>query len=366
MKKYYALLLDVCNWTQESSEDLRNHILNKLLTVSNIEIVGTDKFIVYEEVDYERFINFLKKTFKEPIAINNEKFYISFRIGIAEYLPYTSKSLIVQNCFLALKRIKNAPPWSYEVYSETLQEQYKIARMLQYAIENNLVAIKYQPYYDIHTGKICGAEALARIKIEGQEISPGKFIPVAEEFGYMPQLEVLILKKIWEETKNLNPMKVSINISSYPYDGKQFEELCYYLEQIACIHDVVLEITEESKFFDKVNNLCSTITKEFFLALDDVGKGYNGINRFIHGIDIVKLDMSYTSQIHNPQIELIVKTLIDLSHKLNLHVIAEGVETEEQLKKLTELRCDCVQGYLISKPIDVLELQNWLTKEQAS
>ena len=252
---------------------------------------------------------------------------------------------------------------------------------LKYVIERNQLELYYQPKVFAETNQIVGGEALLRWNHpEWGIISPNDFIPLAEKTGFINEIGKWVKKtackqnKAWQDA-GLPKIPISINLSatrflesdliSHIMDTLKESKLeAQYLE---------IEITEtfllenEIVVFSVLDELRNIGIK---IALDDFGTGYSSLsslNRFKGKIDILKIDRSFIQDLsssHEEDSNFIVKMIIQLSHQLKMSVIAEGVETNEQLTMLQKYNCNMIQGYLYSKPIPAIEFAKLLKKDK--
>lgn len=238
---------------------------------------------------------------------------------------------------------------------------------LQRAIFNHQLHLNYQPIFSLVNEQIVGFEALVRWrhKVRGL-VSPTEFIPVAEETGLILPLGAWVLSEamrclmMWrEQFPNVRPLSMSVNLSgiqlSSPDLGALIDEL---LEKFSLSGaSLKLEITE-SMFMENAGAagllLEELKTKKIQFCIDDFGKGYSSLSYLHHlPIDTLKIDREFISgMVFDSKDFDIVKTIIGLAHSLGLDVVAEGIETREQLRRLRDLGCECGQGFFFSKPLD--------------
>lgn len=231
-------------------------------------------------------------------------------------------------------------------------------------LKDNLFMLYFQPIYNLFTGKITGAEALVRLKDnEGQILSPGFFIPVAECTNQIYPLEYWIVKtalaykKTWED-KGFDKYTLSINLSAKSLiHDEHFKKLLELIKTSDVnLKDIIIEVTETAiipnsdKAFENLKTLKDCGIK---VALDDFGTGFSSISHLEElPVDIIKFDRSLIKKIpKNTKTSSILKALFSLSHDLGYDVVAEGIETEEQLNFLKELECTKGQGFLFAKPV---------------
>ncbi|SER69126.1 bifunctional diguanylate cyclase/phosphodiesterase [Psychrobacillus sp. OK032] len=254
------------------------------------------------------------------------------------------------------------------IHSHQLNKSFSLESSLPYAIEQNQLELYYQPKINAKTNQIIGAEALIRWNHpKWGIISPNEFIPLAEKTGLINEIGKWVKytacaqNKTWQEAE-LPMIPISINLSA-----SRFLERDLICNIIRTLKDTKLEpqyleieITETSLLeneeivFSVLDELRDLGIK---IALDDFGTGYSSLsylNRFKGKIDILKIDRSFIrdlSSSHEEDSNFIVNMIIQLSHQLKMNVIAEGVETTEQLQVLQKYNCNTIQGYLFSKPL---------------
>lgn len=234
--------------------------------------------------------------------------------------------------------------------------------------ENNNIYLDYQPQLDLKTNRICGFEALARMKSEelGQ-VSPIEFIPIAEESNLIIDLGLILLKKTCIFLNKLNKQGfndiiIAVNVSVKQILRHDFANNVMKIIEETNIKasNLELEITESEVVdkFDIVNmNLAKLKNIGISIALDDFGTGYSSLARLrLLSIDRLKIDKTFIDRISKSEFEnVIVGDIISLSHKLGLKTVAEGVEEEGQKSYLINNKCDIMQGYLFSKPVSQKE-----------
>ena len=224
-----------------------------------------------------------------------------------------------------------------------------------------------QPKYSAEIGKICGAEALVRwITPEGKIVPPGQFIPLAENTGFVRELDKVIFMQVCDLQKNILeqgiiPVPISVNVSRQLLYDKYFADFyCNYMKQLEIPTNLVeLEITE-SAFFEDIDLFRSTLEKlrnfGFRILMDDFGTGYSSL-MMLHSvpIDIIKLDKSFIDDYEDEKGSSIIQCVLNLAKMLKLPVVAEGVETKEQYLYLKNSGCEVIQGFYFSKPIPTEE-----------
>lgn len=253
--------------------------------------------------------------------------------------------------------------FTHEMHNEAL-ERLSMERDLRLALERNEFYLNYQPQVNIASGQLVGVEALVRWKhpVRGT-VSPGYFIPLAEEAGLIESIGEWVLRtackdnKYWQDL-GLDPLMMAVNLSARQFVQADICEIIQSALRDSGLdhHYLDVEITE-SLLVQNVEKVMETLNKlkssGICLSMDDFGTGYSNLGYLIKfQFDKLKLDQSFVADITtNPDNAAIARAIIALAHNLRLKVIAEGVETEAQLNYLRTLGCDEMQGYFFSRPV---------------
>jgi EAL domain-containing protein (putative c-di-GMP-specific phosphodiesterase class I) len=248
---------------------------------------------------------------------------------------------------------------------------------LQRALRRQEFVIYYQPIVNLETQKISGFEALIRWQHPDRGmVSPGEFIPCMEETGLIVPVGIMVLKKACEQLRQWhqqgwNTLTMSVNLSA-----RQFASLTLLADIDRILAEtgvspahLKLEITE-SAIMENAQRAIELTQKlrsrQIHISIDDFGTGYSSLgylNRF--PVDTLKIDRSFVSQIQGENRDYqVVNAIIALSNQLELAVIAEGIETQEQLRSLQQLGCQFGQGYLFAKPLPALEVEDRYLRHQ--
>lgn len=311
-----------------------------------------------------------------PIEVADKSLIITTSIGISLMPEHATDAgeLLIQ-AGMALKQAKYHGGNVVEFYNERMQasamERLELEQQLRYAIVNGELCAHYQPKVNLATQKISSVEALARWNhpVHGL-ISPAVFIPVAEETGLIKAITEQVLEQACNQAKYWHqlgfPIAVSVNLSVHHVrQGNILGLVVKTLEQTGLpAHLLELELTE-NHLLDNAENVIEEFTRlrelGVRLAIDDFGTGFSSLNYLkVFPADTIKVDQTFIKGVATNNADAqITKAVISMAHNLNIKVVAEGIETREQLDFLRESFCDEVQGYFISRPIpaqDMLKL----------
>ncbi|MEK6265614.1 MAG: EAL domain-containing protein, partial [Clostridium sp.] len=348
----------------------------------NICRLGGDEFILlhpcHEEDEVESYAKALLSLFDKPFEIDDKQMYITASIGVALYpKDGNDTSTILKNADSAMYKAKELGKNQFARFDEEmylkLERKTCIDRILRNAIGNNELSIYYQPQFDAKTNEIFGFEALLRLNsVELGFVSPVEFIPIAEESGYIVQMDKWVLSEACRQSVEwLNAgykfKSISINVSTVDIHQIDFLEMVKGVFENTGINPniVELEITETVLMESLETNI--KILKELMnmgvrVALDDFGTGYSSLNYLMKiPISTLKIDKSFIDSINsNIQNKSIIENIIQMAHSMELKVVAEGVETQNQLSILKEKECDYIQGYYFSKPLSVVDAEKLL------
>lgn len=349
--------------------------------------LGGDEFVVvvkYSELDMvsdsAKFINeILSDTVELSQDGETHELHISGSIGISLYPDDAiEKSALLKKADIAMYAAKETGENTYKFYSELTEpdtiEKLFLEQSLCKAVERDELVINYQPKMDIKTETITGVEALIRWHHPQYGlVPPTEFIPLAEEIGIINEIGEWVLieackqNKVWQEF-GYPKMRVSVNLSLRQIKGKNFVKTVKKALDISGLDAKYLELEITEGFFMKNSEYVIDLLKELknmgvYISIDDFGTGYSSLGRLKElPVNILKIDRSFVTNIYCEKInKAIVVAIIELAHSLGLRVLAEGVETIEDLEVLRELHCDEIQGYYISKPLPADEFEEFIT-----
>jgi len=342
--------------------------------VGDIARLGGDEFMVLlpnlrSSVDAGGVAERLVLALREPMQLASNSLVVTPSIGIAIYpQDGTDAETLLRNADLAMYFAKRRSPGTFAFFdvsmNATALHRFTIEEQLRGALERNEFSLQYQPQFDVRTGSISGVEALLRwTNAELGAVSPGEFIPVAEETGLILAIGKWALRtacaqaKAWRD-EGLPVQRMAVNVS-----GRQFA-LAEYPNEVAEILKetglepavLELEITEsvvmaDEAWAEKAINQLKALG--ISLAIDDFGTGYSSFGRLRHfAVDRLKIDRSFVTSItEGSDDRAIAAAIIAMSRSLRINVTAEGVESFPQLNFLQEQDCQDAQGFLLSRPL---------------
>ena len=243
-------------------------------------------------------------------------------------------------------------------------QELAIEEGLRSSLVNGGLSLVYQPQVDLFTGAVVGAEALVRWQdAQGNEVSPERFIPVAERSGLINDLGDWILNQVNADAKAYagqlpTKMSLAVNLSPLQFNQSNFvERLTSTLKQLEIQYKIALELTESaimSSGSDSIGKLHQLRNLGFKLAIDDFGTGYSSLNYLRQfPINTLKIDRTFVNDLGSDSGNAIVNAIVSMAQALGLDLVAEGVENTEQASYLRERGCYAIQGYLISKPVHI-------------
>jgi diguanylate cyclase (GGDEF)-like protein/PAS domain S-box-containing protein len=326
----------------------------------------------------ERILNVLS----QPFLLADKEIFVSASIGITLYpTDVQTREGLIQNAEVAMYRAKEHGESAYQFFTGDMNarafERLVLENSLRKALERKELLLYYQPQVDLATGKISGMEALLRWQHpELGMVSPAQFIPLAEETGLIVPIGEWVLReacrqnKAWQDA-GMARMRVSVNLSARQFQQQDIVEMtAAALQESGLTADCLeLELTE-SYIMQNPEVAISTLKlleeMGVFLSVDDFGTGYSSLSylrRF--PIDCLKIDQSFVRDIPgSADAAAIVSAIVAMARSLMLEIVAEGVETQEQLNYLKQLQCNRMQGFLFSRPIPAKEFEKLVKDRQ--
>ncbi|TQK63330.1 PAS domain S-box-containing protein/diguanylate cyclase (GGDEF)-like protein [Brevibacillus sp. AG162] len=346
---------------------------------ATIARMGGDEFTILCETGADRreaasLADKIIEALKQPFSLKDSEFYISASIGTAIFPDHgTDAVALLKKADTAMYEVKKQGKNGHLFYTPDfdvqLLENIEIERDLRKAIERNELVVYYQPQFHSESNRMIGVEALVRWNhpTKGM-LSPGVFIPIAEETGLIYEIGTWVLREACRQMKQWHDkggplIPVSVNLSSHQFHQRN---LVQYIKNILeetklAPHFLELEITESMMMDPAVSiSILHELNKiGTRISLDDFGTGYSSLSYLkkfpIHKL---KIDRSFITDLsRNDNDKAIVATIISMAKHLKLDVIAEGIETKDQLDILTENHCKEIQGYYYSRPLSANEVE---------
>lgn len=344
---------------------------------------GRDEFIILlpeitSQDDAIFVANKILRVFDKPFLVNNHELFINTSIGISVF-PYDGihPDVILKNSYTALQNAKAEGKNIYRFFSNSMNAK-AVARLdmengLRLAIKRKEFVLHFQPQVDLNTDRVVGMEALVRWQRPGSGlVSPLDFIPLAENTGLIVPLGELVLQtacaqqRAWQK-EGIAPDRIAVNVSACQFREEDIIEKVTRALKKNCLNPESLELElTESVVFENEGRTIATLIKlkdmGIQISIDDFGTGYSSLTYLRHfPINKLKLVHTFVRSISINSVDsAIAKLIIDLSQTLNIKVIAEGVETKEQIEFLRASGCNEVQGYLFSKPLTAEEATKFL------
>lgn len=361
---------------QEMSRRIKDCIAEMDVTAARM---GGDEFTLlcdgcYGQDELEGLANRIIRAISHPYRLKDNDFYVTASIGIAVYPGDGSDAVqLLRNADTAMYEVKKNGKNGFQFYSsdlnKQLQEKIELEGYLRKALSYDEFFLRYQPQVNAENNKLIGVEALVRWQhpIRGV-ISPGVFIPIAEETGIIYELGSWVLREACRQMKAWHRaggplIPISVNLSSQQFHQANLSEFIRSVLEETGLEPEYLELeitesmmTDPSMSTSILNELSDSGIR---LSLDDFGTGYSSLSYLkLLPIHQLKIDRSFIKDINNnPNDKAIVATIVSMARHLNMDVIAEGIETKEQLDILMENDCQKMQGYYYSKPLPAAELE---------
>jgi diguanylate cyclase (GGDEF)-like protein len=316
-----------------------------------------------------------------PFVHKGQDIYLTASVGIA-FVPEAGEDVeaLLQHADAAMYRVKGLGGNNYQVYSPqmnvSLTDRLETANRLRRALKHEEFILFYQPQLDVHSGRVVGLEALLRWKDSAEELrSPAEFIPILEETGLIVPVGDWVLRKACTQARawqyaGLSDLRVAVNLSPKQFRQQDLSKRVATILRETGLEpgSLELELTETVLMDDQQRS--SKILSELkdmgsLIALDDFGTGYSSLG-FLKAfpVDTLKIDRTFIRDIGAVEEDrAICSAIVSLGQALKLHVMAEGVETEEQMEILRGQGCHLIQGFLFAKPMPPDDVWDWLTEK---
>ncbi|HXA48549.1 MAG TPA: EAL domain-containing protein, partial [Burkholderiaceae bacterium] len=359
-------------------------LLSQIREVDTLARLGGDEFVILlADVAHEDAVAMLAQqvleSLSQPMTIQGHELYPAGSIGISIFpKDGIDSQTLIKNADTAMYRAKDAGRNNFQFYAHAMNaralDRLKLEGGLRNALLRDEFTLHYQPQMDIASGAVVGVEALLRWHPPGKDmIYPIDFIPIAEETGLIVAIGEWVLRTAcaqhaaWEKAAIFPHIRMSVNLSARQFKQQDIVKMvARALQETGCDPTCLeLEITE-SIVMENPEVAAATLQRlsdmGVYLSIDDFGTGYSSLTylkRF--PIHTLKIDRSFVRDITTDADDAaIAKAVIALAHSMKLKVIAEGVETAEQLEFLREQRCDEMQGYYLSRPLPANQLESLL------
>jgi diguanylate cyclase len=366
----------------ELLQSIAKRLQNLVSESSFVGRIESDEFVIIfnvgeENNDIEIRVKKLLDAIRKPYTLRDREVIITASAGISLY-PENGQTAVVllQNANVAMRRAKDAGGNQLQFYNNEFNQKslelLEKEMQLRHAIANNEFFLTYQPQIDLKTNKLEAVEVLVRWQHPSIGlVPPNEFIPLAEKTGLIIMIDDWVLETACKQNKSwqdagFSPIRVAVNVSSKQLNQVNFSKKVINILNATRLAPqyLELEITENSIInnIDVINSINELKQLGIQISLDDFGTGNSCLNylRDIQ-VDRLKIDRSFVKNISiNHGDEVIIQTLITLANSLGLKVIAEGVETKQQLEFLQNHGCEEIQGFYFSKPLTTIELEKVL------
>jgi diguanylate cyclase (GGDEF)-like protein len=334
---------------------------------------GGDEFIVLlsevrEAADAAITARRLVRDMEAPHSIDSHELYVTASIGISVYPDDgTDAETLIKNADTAMYQVKENVHAGFQFFKPAMNlravERQFLEENLRRALSRDEMALHYQPKINLKTGKIIGAEALLRWTHHDRgSISPAEFIPVAEESSLILSIGLWVVRQACKQAQDwaaagIPDMNIAVNVSSVQLRNQEFLPKLFEILDKTGVDPKLLGVEVTEGLLMKRADFTSVVLQQLRergikVAIDDFGTGYSSLS-YLHKfpLDTLKIDQSFVRQIASTDGSSIVSAIISMGRDLGLRIVAEGVETREELAFLKAQKCDEAQGYYFSRPV---------------
>lgn len=366
--------------------EVGQRIKETLRSTDFIARIGGDEFTaisenIQSEDDVKSLVQRIQEKVQEPISVPGEQYSPTCSIGISLY-PKDGKNVdeLLKRADTALYAVKERGRNGFALFTHEMEEKslerILMENELQNALKHDQFYLDYQPKLDFSKGKLIGMEALVRwCHPELGRIPPNKFIPLAEDTRLIIPLGEWVLRqaclqnKQWQD-RGYDPVKISVNVSVHQLEDPQLVHKIKTILDETELDPKWLELEVTESVFANVDNAADILQAirdlNVTISIDDFGTGYSSFSYIKHlPVDTLKIDSSFIRDIHqNMESQAIVKAILTLATTLKMNVIAEGIESKDQLTALNQGGCTNGQGFLFSKPVSSNDFEKYLQNSQ--
>jgi PAS domain S-box-containing protein len=349
--------------------------------------LGGDEFVallpeVGGDLDAERVAQRVLEELREPFLVSGQECFVTASVGVAIY-PRDGSSVVdlLRNADVAMYSVKNQGKNASAVYNPMLagqgREKLELETALHKAIEREELVLHFQPQIDVQAGRMAKVEALMRWQRQGRLVPPDEFIPLAEDTGLITPMSQWALReaarqaRVWKDAFGFDDA-IAVNMPSRLFERTDLvEHIHEYATQAGVPHRMIhLEITEDNLMKDLqavIPSLHRLKDIGVEISIDDFGMGYSSLSYLSQlPISELKIDRSFVRELDlASKSTAVVTAIIALARALGLRVVAEGVETDRQLRVLERLGCTMMQGFKFSRALPAAELQRWIAQNEA-
>ncbi|BBI35423.1 putative bifunctional diguanylate cyclase/phosphodiesterase [Cohnella abietis] len=362
-------------------QEFSKRLVNELLASEQLYRLGGDDWIIVSHEPLDRLplrVEQLLSLFEKPCVVDEHRMHMTGSIGISHF-PIHGRTLeqLMKNAEIALYHTKkqggNGLAFYDASFSMPLQQRADMIRLLRYGLENEEFELHYQPQINLENSRIEGFEALIRWNSsELGRIPPDQFIRLAEESHLIIPMGEWVLRTACKFIRGIHESEenkpiVSVNVSVVQLIGHRFEERVLDILRETGLDPCYLELeVTESMMIESMDLVADKLTrlKEYGIniALDDFGRGFSSLSHLMRlPITTLKIDKSFIEHIpENQEDQPLTGLIIQLAKGMGMKVVAEGVEKYVQLDYLKKYECNCIQGFLFSKPLPALIARDWI------